>query len=135
MPLTLTLLPGEFAVARLASDAPVPSWANAQAFTSVTRTADELSVICAAAQVPPHVSHERGWALIKLEGPFAFTQTGVLASVLVPLADAAVGILAIATFDTDYVLVQHAQVPVAIEALEAAGHTVRRDAWQGLSVQ
>lgn len=126
MPQTLTLVPGEFAIARLAHDAPVPSWASSLVYSAVTRTAAELSVVCPAGQVPADVRHERGWALFVLAGPFAFTETGVLSSVLAPLAVAGIGILATSTFDTDYVFVKQAQLEAAIAALEGAGHVLRR---------
>jgi hypothetical protein len=125
MPLTLQLFPGEFAVCRLPAAAPVPAWAGSAVFSSVTRTADELSIMCPAAQVPAGVKHEAGWRLLKFAGPFAFTETGILAAVLAPLAAARISILATATFDTDYLFVPASQLDEARHALEAAGHTVR----------
>jgi hypothetical protein len=124
MPLTLQLIPGEFAVCRLPATAPIPAWAGSAVFSSVTRTADELSIMCPAALVPADIKHESGWRLLKLQGPFAFTETGILAAVLVPLAAAKIGIMATATFDTDYVLVKSARLDEARHALEAAGHVV-----------
>ncbi len=124
MPLTLQLIPGEFAVCRLPATAPVPAWAGSPVFSSVTRTADELSILCPAAQVPAGVKHEVGWRLLKLQGPFAFTETGILAAVLAPLAAAKIGILATATFDTDYLFVKDSQLDKARHTLEAVGHTV-----------
>ncbi len=125
MPLTLQLIPGEFAVCRLPATAPFPAWAGSGVFSSVTRTADELSILCPAAQVPAGTKHESGWRLLKLQGPFAFTETGILAAVLVPLAAAKIGILATATFDTDYVLVKTGRFEEACRVIEAAGHVVR----------
>lgn len=125
MSLTLQLIPGEFAVCRLPATAPVPAWAGSAVFSSVTRTADELSIMCPAAQVPAGVQHEAGWRLLKLQGPFAFTETGILAAVLAPLAAAKIGILATATFDTDYVLVKAARFEEACGVIKAAGHAVR----------
>jgi len=122
MPLTLQLIPGDFAVCRLPATAPLPSWADSVVFSSVTRTADELSVISPASQVPAGVKHEAGWSLLKFQGPFAFTETGILASVLAPLAAAKIGILAVSTFDTDCVLVKTAHLADARRVLEAAGH-------------
>lgn len=127
MPFTLQLIPGEFAVCRLPPTAAVPAWADSTVFSSVTRTGDELSIMCPAAQVPADVPHEAGWRLLKLLGPFAFTETGILASVLAPLATAQIGILAVATFDTDYVLVKAERLEETLHALAAAGHLVRRD--------
>jgi len=126
MPLTLQLIHGEFAVCRLPAAASVPNWAGSAVFSSITRTADELSIICPAAQVPAGVQHEAGWRLLKFAGPFDFTETGILASVLAPLAAARIGILATATFDTDYLLVKGARLTEVQQALEAAGHTFLR---------
>lgn len=125
MSLTLHVLPGEYAVCRLAPETPPPAWAWAGPLASVTRTPAELSVVCRAQDVPPGVEAQGGWAALELQGPFAFTLTGILASVLTPLRDAGLGIFALSTFDTDYVLVPGAQVRRAAEALRAAGHTVR----------
>jgi len=125
MPLVLQVVAGEFAVCRLPATAPVPAWAGSGVFCSVTRTADELSIICPAAQVPAGVKHESGWRLLQLQGPFAFTETGILVTVLAPLATAKIGILATATFDTDYVFVKNGRLEEACRVLEAAGLTVR----------
>ena len=112
------------AVARLRADEPVPTWAlSAPGFVSITRTADELSVACRAADVPPECRAERGWVIIKLHGPFPFAQVGVLESFAVPLAQAGISIFAVSTFDTDYILVKAAQIETAVAALEGAGHT------------
>jgi hypothetical protein len=125
MPLTLQLIPGDFAVCRLPATEPVPAWAGSAVFSSVTRTADELSIMCPAAQVPAGIKHESGWRLLRLQGPFAFTETGILSAVLAPLAAARIGILATATFDTDYVFVKTGRLEEARQALVAAGHSVR----------
>jgi len=126
MPLTLQLIPGEFAVCRLPAAEPVPAWAGSGIFSSVTRTADELSIMCPADQVPAGIRHESGWRLLKLQGPFPFTETGILAAVLAPLAAARIGILATATFDTDYVFVKSGRLEKACRVLAAAGHAIRR---------
>ena len=124
--LTLQLVPGEFAVCRLAPDEPVPAWAGSTVFSSVTRTADELSLACPAAQVPAGIKTERDWRLLKVAGPFEFNLVGILASVTAPLATAGISLLAIATFDTDYVLLKSARLDDAVRTLQAAGHQVRR---------
>ncbi len=124
MAITLRLLPDEFTICRLAASEAVPAWAGSSAFSCITRTADELSVICPTAQVPATVKHESGWRLLKLAGPFAFTETGILASVLAPLAADRISILATSTFDTDYVLVKGGQLEAARRSLTRAGHQV-----------
>lgn len=126
MALTLQLIPGEFATCRLPPGVPVPAWAGSAVFSSVTRTAEELSIICPAASVPAGVKAERGWRLVKVAGPLDFAQVGVLASITAPLAAAGISLLAVATFDTDYVLVPAARLDEVRRALTAAGHTVPR---------
>jgi hypothetical protein len=122
---TLIRVPAEFAVCRLRPMEALPAWLARQGFLSITRTDDELSIICAAADVPADVRHESGWRVLKLQGPFAFTEVGVLLRLLQPLAAAGLGIMAVSTFDTDYVLVKSACLPQAEAALIAAGYTLR----------
>lgn len=121
---TLIVEPSEYAVCQLDADAPLPPWLPLAPFWSVTRAADELSIICSAEAVPFESSHEGGWRLLRLTGPFPFDLTGILESVLTPLAAADVGILAVGTFNTDYILVKHTRLAVAVAALRAAGHLV-----------
>jgi len=125
--LTLQELPGIFAVCRLGPDATVPAWAWQGPLVSVTRTMDELSIVCAEATVPPDgVQVERGWRAFRVAGRLDFALVGILARLTAPLAEAGVSVFALSTFDTDYLLVRAADVDRAAEALRAAGHTVVR---------
>jgi len=123
--LRLTLLAERLAICRLAPDAPVPDW-SAGWFLSITRTPDELSVVCDEVNVPEAVVAERGWRVLMVAGPLDFELTGVLAALAVPLAQAGVGIFTLSTFDTDYVLVREPDVARALAALEGAGHQLER---------
>jgi hypothetical protein len=114
-------LPGAYAIVRLAPDSPVPDSAIKGAFTSISRTDDELSVVCPAANLPADVQSPQRWFCLKLEGPFAFSQTGVLLSFIEPLSTRDIPIFAISTFDTDYVLIQE-EFAWAIDVLRDAGH-------------
>lgn len=109
------------------SDANIPSALSAGEILSVTRSPGEISVVCEESVAPTGGTArvEVGWAAMRLEGPIPFEVTGVLASVAAPLAAAGVGIFALATYDTDYVLVKEGDVPRAQAALEAAGFTFR----------
>ncbi|HEY6304126.1 MAG TPA: ACT domain-containing protein [Terriglobales bacterium] len=109
-------------VSRLASDACIPAWALEGGFFCVVRTLDELSIVCSEDRVPDVALAERGWVALKLEGPFPFPMTGVLASFLQPLAEAQISVFAISTFDTDYVLIKRENLKEAVMALGAAGH-------------
>ena len=124
--LQLKVVPGEYAVCRLDPDAPIPGWALTGPVSSVTRTPDELSIVCPEAQVPAGVRCENGWRGIKIQGPLPFSLTGVLASVADPLSEAGISLFAISTYDTDYVLVKGAKLDDALAALSLAGHMMTR---------
>jgi hypothetical protein len=120
--LKFRVLGGSLAVCRLAANADIPEWAQTSEFYCVTRTAEELSIVCSGATVPQGVIAVRDWIALKLEGPFPFSMTGVLASFLQPLAEAKIPIFAVSTFDTDYVLIKQEHLERAVVALCAAGH-------------
>lgn len=122
--LRIRLLPDAVCVCRLAADAQVPQWALSSPVFSITRAADELSVLCRAECVPAGVQAQGPWRVFQLEGPIPFTETGVLARILNPLAERKIGIFAISTFDTDYILVAATHVESAVSALRAAGHAI-----------
>ncbi len=117
----LTLFPVPLAVCRLASDAPIPAWPRG-AFVSITRTPDELSIVCDDEAVPEGVQAERGWRALTLEGPIPFDVTGVAASLAGALAAKGISLFLIATYDTDWVLVKEAVLERAAAALRAAGY-------------
>ena len=119
----LRLLPGRYAVCRLDADGGVPEWVTGL-FVSVTRTRDELSIVCVEGLAPEGTKCENGWRIFQVAGPLEFSLTGILAAIAVPLANAEVSIFAVSTFDTDYVLVREENLAKAVEALRVAGHHV-----------
>ena len=121
MVLTLKSVPGAFAVCRLPAGTALPDWFRPGGFASVSWTDDELSIACDESQVPAEVQCERDWRCLMLQGPFAFDLTGVLLQVLQPLAAANIGIFAVSTFDTDYVLVKGDAFEQAKQALRESG--------------
>lgn len=119
-PRALRLLPGRFAVCRLEARAPLPAWVfhDDATFWSLTRTPDEMSIVCDEDAVPPSAAHvEPGWRAFQVEGPIPFDETGVLASLATLLADAGIPLFALSTYDTDVVLVKERDLERAIEAL------------------
>ena len=122
--LNLQLLPQEFAIVRLSPESALPSWASQGSFFSITRTLEELSLIAEADRVPRDLPSSFGWRILKVAGPFAFSEVGVLASLAAPLASADVSIFAVSTYDTDYVLLQTDNLPAAMETLKNAGHKI-----------
>jgi hypothetical protein len=123
--LTLVSLDGLFAVCRLAAGAPLPAWAAggpAGSLVSITRTADELSIVCRQELVPEGVRCERGWRALRVAGTLDFALVGVLASLLVPLAEAGIAVFVLSTFDSDYLLIKEDGLDAAVEALRREGH-------------
>jgi hypothetical protein len=113
------------AVCRLDAGSDVPSWVDqSREFTSVTRTMDELSVVCARDDVPEGVPMEGPWRAFRVKGPIVMTLIGIVAALANPLAAAGIPIFAISTFDTDYILVHEPDFDAAVGALTQAGHVV-----------
>lgn len=123
-PLHLMVLPDTFAICRLAPDTAIPPWAPAGCIFSITRTPDELSVVCEQSLVPEGVRYESGWRCLRVAGAIDFSQVGILASLVGPLAESGISVFAISTFDTDYLLVKEADFEKAKTVLQEAGHTM-----------
>lgn len=123
--ITLTELAGDYGIVRLPADAAIPAWADGAGLVSISRTQDELSVLCLAARIPDSVKPDLGWTAFKFEGPFAFNEHGILLSVISPISGAAIGVFVISTFDTDYLLVKTENAARVRGLLTAAGHTLR----------
>ena len=126
--MNLSLTPDRLSVCQLPPDAAIPAWAaNAKPFVSITRTADELSIVCAEGLASSDVKQETGWRAFMIMAPLDFGLTGILSSVLDPLAKAGISIFALSTYNTDYILVKADKVEAATQALRAAGHRVTDD--------
>lgn len=121
---SFSLIPGRWAILKLAPDAAIPGWAlSATDFCSVTRTAEELSIICPEGVLPAQLDNGVRWSLFQVRGPFSFAEVGVLASFGTPLANAGISIIALSTHDTDYIFVRAPDVAAARQTLVLAGHT------------
>lgn len=127
MNLKFLRLKGLYAIVRLAPEAGVPEWATRGEFTSISRTPDELSVVCAVDNLPPDFSTQQRWNCLKLEGPFPFSMTGVLLSFIEPLSSRGIPIFVISTYDTDYVLIQEEFIDSALTILNDMGHELLAD--------
>ncbi|HWE37600.1 MAG TPA: ACT domain-containing protein [Isosphaeraceae bacterium] len=127
MTLELLVLDGPYAIARLGPEEPTPIWATGGGFVSVTRTGDELSIICEEGAVPEGVRCERGWRALRVAGTLDFSAVGILARLAGPLAVAGVAICVVSTFDTDYLLVRASDLDRAVAALRAAGSSIREE--------
>jgi hypothetical protein len=128
--LDLELLPGDYAICRLPAGTPLPAgFVEAAALSdgkvvSVTWTSEEVSILCPSDRAPAGAAVETPWRCF-VAGPVQLALTGILASIVSPLADARVNIFAFSTYDTDYLLVPAVRLTEAIAALTGAGHRVR----------
>jgi hypothetical protein len=123
-PLGLELLPENVAVCRLEPGSQVPDWATQGSFYSVTKTVDEISVVCLERVVPGDTRAERGWRMLRVEGQLDFSMTGVLARLTRPLAEAGISVFVLSTYDTDYLLIRGRDIASAVAALRTKGHRV-----------
>jgi hypothetical protein len=122
--IVLERVAGRFAVCRLDPGAALPSWVpETTAFSSVTRSERETSIVCLEGAVPVAVRAERGFVAFRVTGALEFSAIGILASLAAPLADAGVSVVAVGTFDTDYLLMRAGDEATAVAALRAAGHS------------
>lgn len=121
--LTLIVFPDRLAVCKLSPDAQLPAWATGS-FVSVTRTGDEVSIVCSESVVPPNIPCERNWRYLRVAGRLDFALTGVLASLLAPLAQAEISVFALSTFDTDYLLIPDRDFQRALGVLKDHGHCI-----------
>ncbi len=119
MKLTLRLLEDSYAVCRLEPDdiIPVDLLIPGPEFVSISRTAEELSIVCPEDMAPEDAKVTGGWRAFKVQGPLDFSLTGVIATLTRPLAEAKLSVFTVATYDTDYLLVKQVDLDAAQQAL------------------
>lgn len=91
----------------------------------VGKTDEEVSLVCETCNVPAGaVEREDGWRCFRIQGVLDFSLVGILAKITGVLADEGVGIFAVSTFNTDYILVKEESFERALAALAAAGYSI-----------
>jgi hypothetical protein len=115
--LSLTVLPYKLAISKLTKNARIPSWAIKSPFFSITRAAGEISIVCPVENIPSNTRSERTWKALKIRGKLKFSLTGILASILDPLAKGKISVFALSTYTTDYVLVRESDIESAVKVL------------------
>ena len=123
-PLTLTILPEPFTIHRLSPESAIPDALYRSRFFSITRSDEELSLVCESAITIPSSTQESGWRALQVQGPLDFALTGILARLATTLADADISLFALSTYDTDYLLVRESSLDGAVRALVGAGYGV-----------
>ncbi|CDM69866.1 Hypothetical protein CM240_2749 [Clostridium bornimense] len=115
--LNMKLLDGKYGVCRLSTDEAVPSWAFKGEFFSITKTEDELSIVCLEENISEKIKCERNWRILKVEGPLDFSLVGILSKISGLMAKNDISIFAISTYETDYILIKDENIKKAIEVL------------------
>ena len=124
--LTFILMEGVYSLCRLAPDDPLPSWSLSSPFYTISKTSDELSVVCESSYVPAEVKQDGEWRLLKIAAILDLSLTGITAKFSTALANAGVNLCVIATYQTDYILVKQEKLEIAIVALQNAGFIIQQ---------
>jgi hypothetical protein len=124
MTLTMKLLKDRYSVARLDASDNIPDWAVKGEFYSVTRTSDELSVVCCEDNIPIEIECEKEWRILKVEGPLDFSLIGILSSISGILAKQKISVFVVSTFDTDYILVKEKDLTKSMHSLQNEGYNI-----------
>ena len=122
--LSLKILPDRMAVCRFDPAVAVPDWIAEVGFYSLTRTEEELTLVCPETRLAPGISSEAGWRCFQVQGQLDFSEIGIILSLTRPLAENGVSVFVISTFNTDYLMVKENDLAKAIGALTAEGHQV-----------
>ena len=122
--LTMKLLKEKYGVCRLNKTELIPEWAQNSDFLSITRTSEELSIVCSQNNIPNDLKCEKDWRILKIEGILDFSLIGILASISAILARKEISIFAISTYDTDYILVKNKDIDNTIKSLIEEGYEV-----------
>ena len=104
--LSVIQLSGKYAIARLSPDATLPPWLPKDSFFSVSKSDEEISILCLEEKIPQTIKKENDWTGFKIKGPLPFHLTGVLSTLINPLAEANIPVFVISTFDTDYIFIK-----------------------------
>ncbi|MBU3169930.1 ACT domain-containing protein [Clostridium estertheticum] len=115
--LTMKLLNEKFSVCRLNKNEQIPEWVKNSSFYSISKTSDELSIVCSQDIIPSNIKCEKDWRILKVEGPLDFSLIGIISSISTILALKRISIFAVSTYDTDYILVKNKDIDNAILAL------------------
>jgi len=124
--INLKVLPDAYSISRLNGDEKFPSWADGAGFVSISRSPEELSIVCLQSRVPEGVKVDRDWRCVQFVGPFAFDETGIILSVIRPLTESSFGVFVVSTFDGDYMLLKETDFEKGLSVLTEAGHKIHR---------
>jgi uncharacterized protein len=122
--LTLKILKDRYSVCRLNKNDEIPKWIFDEEFFSITRTDDELSIVCLQDKIKEDIKCEKDWKVLKIEGPLDFSLVGILSRISTLMANNGISIFAISTYDTDYILIKEESINKVIEVLENNNYNI-----------
>ena len=118
----LSVLSETYTIHKLSPDASIHEKILKSNYYSVSKTENELSLVCSEEIEVQSLESSKGWKCLKVKGPLDFNLTGILAGISDILAQANISIFAISTFDTDYILVRSHDLSSARTKLRKAGY-------------
>ena len=122
--LHFSLLKDKYGICTLPNTTQIPKWALMESLVSITRTKEELTIVCRQDIIPSQYQSDLNWRCFRIDGTFDLNQLGVISSVSLPLAEAGISIYVISTYKTDYFLVQEEKIKQTISVLSGSGHTI-----------
>lgn len=122
--LTMKLLKEKYGVCRFDNSVSIPSWAFEGEFYSISKTEDELSIVCLQENIAEGIKSEKDWRVFKVEGPLDFFLVGILSKISGLMAEEGISIFAISTYDTDYILIKEKDISKAIEKFVKQGYCI-----------
>jgi len=123
----ISVLKDDYKVCRLNAFEGIPDGVLDTPLSSITRTAEELSIVCPNSVAPDQLKSEQKWKCLKIHGPLGFDEVGIISSLTKILADVDISVFVLSTFDTDYILVKRLNIDKAAKVLSEKGHELYFD--------
>ncbi len=118
----IKLIDGTFTICKIIDLQDVPLNDD---FCFVAKTDEEISLVCRTEHVPSStIEREDGWKALRIQGQMEFSLVGVLAKITKTIAEENIGVFAISTFNTDYILTKELDFEKAVLALQQNGYVI-----------
>jgi hypothetical protein len=126
MKFEFTVLKNTYAIYRLDNDAAIPAWTNMSDFYSITRTRDELSIVCKQTDIKEvdNIMTDKNWKILKISGPLDLASVGIIADISSLLRNSKIPIFSVSTYDTDYILIKNQNLETALAVLKDNGNSI-----------
>ena len=122
--MNLQILNDKYAICKFNVNSDLPDWVKDSDFYSVTKTNDELSVVCKQSGSLDNCEISEDWQILKVAGPLDLSLIGIIAEISGTLRDNKIPIFTVSTFETDYILVKSKDLTRAVNSLKASGHKI-----------